>query len=284
MMGPQGQAPGIRPSAGDGSGDGPPQAISPELALVDPVAAAAARASLPDQPWEIVVERARRELRRRPVPAAQSELPAEAPVASGGEAGVAPERPPSRRPRRDASRRLGVAAARRLALMAAWAVLITGLTLLTEVHSPNSPALGSGPEPEAPLPRLQRAPAAGAGYVIGPGSGFRVGPHRRAIAAFTLPVPCIASVQLPRIPVGVDKTFSFRGTVGRGDKRVRVWLAGRFAGARSAVGAVTVRGATCPRRQVSFVARLRGAGAVEPATCTSRQGACPGPSGASRGS
>ena len=31
--------------------------ISPELALVDPVAAAAARAALPDRPWEIVLQR-----------------------------------------------------------------------------------------------------------------------------------------------------------------------------------------------------------------------------------
>jgi hypothetical protein len=138
--------------------------------------------------------------------------------------------------------------------MAGWAVMITSLTLLAEVHSPNAPALGSR---SAAVPRLERVPVPGAAYAIGPRSGFRVGPRGEAIAAFTLPVPCVAAIELPRIPVRADETFSFRGSVGGASGRVRVSLAGRFAGPRSAIGVVTLEGRTCPQRQVSFTARLR---------------------------
>jgi hypothetical protein len=140
--------------------------------------------------------------------------------------------------------------------MTAWAVVVTALALLADVHRPNSPALGSDSEPVAPIALAPRIPVPGV-YVVGSGSDFRVGPNGQAIGSLTLTLPCVASVQFPWIPVSVGDTFSFRGSVGRGNQAVRVWLAGRFTDRRTALLTVTVRGPECSRRQVAFAARLR---------------------------
>lgn len=175
MAGHQGGPPGIRAGAGDGGG-APPEVISPELALVDPVAAAAARAALPEQPWDLVVDGTCGDVLQRPIPAAELEAPAGAALPGGGEVGAAPGLQPGRRPRRGASRRLGVPAARRLALMIAWAVVITALTLLAEVHRPTAPALGSGSEPVALAPRRQAGTSVAGRTLRGPAAPGLVRP------------------------------------------------------------------------------------------------------------
>ncbi len=250
----------LKPSSPTASGHDPgcfdtTAVITPELALVDPDAAAAARAALPDRPWEVALARA---LADRPAPALAPTL---APAPDFGGDPVALVRSTAPEPLRDdvdlRPPRVGVAAARRLVFALVWAVMITSVALLAEVRHPDVPVLGaeaaSVPSRGASLP----TPVPGAGYVIGAKSGFRIGPQGRAIGALVLPVECLWDAPLGRIAIGVDKTFSFRGTTRRADgRRVRVWLTGRFTGPRRAVGSVTVRGRGCVRRTVTFVARL----------------------------
>ncbi len=222
--------------------------ITPELALVDPEAAAAARAALPDRPWELVLGRITADRPLQVLESIGATIAPGLPAAAGdGPTGAVCPRP----------QRLGVAAARRLALMVVWVVMITGLALLAEIRRPDVPALGakaaSVPSRDASLP----TPVPGAGYVIGARSGFRIGPQGRAIGSLIVPVKCLWDVPLARVAVDVDKSFSFRGTArGAGGRPVRVWLTGRFTGPRRAVGSVTVRGQGCVRRTVTFVARL----------------------------
>ena len=244
------QAPGIRRIIDRGpAGDGLGEVLSPELALVDPVAAAAARAALPERPWDLALDVAR----RRP----------DAPVEHGPvvvEPRVTADAAPSRTVRgadRRRQRPAGVGAVRRLAWMSAWAVMVTGLALVAEVHAPNAPALGAPEQPAIPAPRPEPLPVPRAGYTIGPRSGFRVGAQGTAIGAFTLPVPCVAGIELPRLLVGPNSSFSFDGTIRwHGGRSVRVWMHGRFTSQTAAAGAVTVRGAGCPRHPVTFVARI----------------------------
>jgi hypothetical protein len=245
------QAPGIRRIIDRGpAGDGLADVLSPELVLVDPVAAAAARAALPERPWDLALDAARR---RPDVPVEQVSVLVEPSVA--GEAAV-PSRT-VRGPDRRRQRPVGVGAVRRLAWMSAWAAMVTGLALVAEVHAPNAPALGAPEQPAVPAPRSEPMPVRGAGYTIGPRSGFRVGAQGKVIGAFTLPVPCVAGVELPRLPVGPNSSFSFDGTIRwHGGRTVRVWMHGRFTSQTEAAGAVTVRGAGCPRHPVTFVARI----------------------------
>lgn len=213
-------------------------AISPELALIDPTAAAAARAALPDEPWNVALHRA---LAERPgVPAGLVRAAADVPTG-----------------RSRSSQRVGVAALRRLVLMVVWIVMVTGTALVAELRSPDAPALEAGAA-SVPAPTTRPAtPLPGSGYVIGPRSGFRIGPQGRAIGSLTLPVPCLWGVPLGRVVIADDRTFSFQGLVrGAGGQVVRVWFAGRFSSSSTARGTVTVRGAGCTRRRIPFVARL----------------------------
>lgn len=225
----------------------PDEVITPELALVDPAAAAAARAALPDRPWEIALDRA---LAESPLPTPPGAVSTASPgrVAAPDDPGPAPSPPDPR---------VGSAAARRLVFMVAWAAMITVIALLAEVQRPDVPALGadtvSVPERQTDLP----TPIPGAGYVMAGGGGFRIGPQGRAIGSLTLPVKCLGNVPLGRVAIGAGKTFSFRGAVrGTHGQPVRVWLEGRFTGPRSAVGSVAVRGQGCVRHPVAFVARV----------------------------
>lgn len=232
--------PPVRPAAARGAHGAPrSEEFSPELALVDPVAAAAARAELPARPWDVPRDNA---LRRPAQPLAPRDEPS---VASAIPAD--PRR--LERARRRAPRR-GLSAVHRLAWMSVWAVLVTGLALVAEVSSPNAPALGARVQPVLPTP-VPRA-----GYRIGPRSGFRTGAEARALGSFTLPVPCARGVELPRLIVHADKSFSFNGTVTGRRRAFRVWLQGRFVAHDTAVGSVTVRAAGCPRQPVAFVAQL----------------------------
>ena len=220
--------------------------ITPELALVDPDAAAAARAALPDRPWEIPLDRARAERPGRVLPATGVS------VAPGG---LVIRDGPIRSVRRRRPRVGG--AARRIAFIVLWAAMITGIALLAEVRGTNVPALGvdgaSVPSQQTRLP----TPVPSAGYVIGARSGFRVGPKGRSIGSFAVPVQCLWGAPLGRLAIGTDKTFSFHGIVRSADGgRVHLWLTGRFTGPRRAGGSITVRGPGCVRRPVTFVARL----------------------------
>lgn len=214
--------------------------ISPELALIDAAAAAAARAALPDEPWNVALDRALAERPRKPL-----EAPGIACVVD-----VRPDRPRS-------SQRVGVAAVRRLSLMAVWIAMITGTALVAELRSPDAPALEAGAA-SVPSPTTRPAtPVPGSGYVMGPKSGFRIGPRGRAIGSLTLPVPCLWGVPLGRVVIADDMTFSFRGPVrSAGGRVVHVWFAGHFSSPSTALGTVTVRGAGCTRRRIPFVARL----------------------------
>ena len=243
LVDPDGAA-AARAALPDGSGSAPVGSsgvITPELALVDPDAAAAARAALPDRPWDIALDRARAGRPEAALPGMGATVARDAPIRAA-------------RPRRP---RVGAAAARRVAFMVVWAVMITGIALLAEVRGTNAPALGvdatSVPSPQTRLP----TPVPNAGYVIGARSGFRIGPQGRAIGSFTLPVKCLWGVPLGRVAIGTDRSFSFQGIVRRTDgQRVRVSLSGLFTGPRRAVGSVTVQGPGCVRRPVAFVARL----------------------------
>jgi hypothetical protein len=258
MTGARDHAPRFRTRAGErGSDDSPTEPISPELALVDPVAAAAARAALPDRPWEEILSRGRHLPVLEPAVAARPDPLVESVGSRGVQERTAQQAPTAQPPRRNFAPRGPFHAARRLAWMAAWAVMITGLTLLAEVHSPNSPALGSASEPLVSVPMTQLAPVPGAAYLIPSGGGFRIGARGRAIRSLVLPVPCLESTQVPLIPIDRQGAFRFNGAVGRGDRRVRLWVSGRFTDPLNAVAVVTVRGSTCPRREIRFAAHLR---------------------------
>jgi hypothetical protein len=221
-----------------------PEPISPELALVDPVARSEARAALPDEPWNLALERA---LGSRIPMARTTERAPAAPTSV--DAAVERDRP--RRPR------AGAAAARRLALVAAWAVLVTSLALLAEARPPNGPAVGAEASTAERARTALATPVPNGGYVIGRRSGFRIGPQGRAIGSMTLPVKCLWGVRLPRVEVTADKGFSYRGLLrGTSGQRVRVRLAGRFVGPRAARGTAWVEGKGCSTRAVTFVARL----------------------------
>ncbi len=214
--------------------------ISPELALVDPCLAAAARAALPDEPWNHALEQAR---------SREVAVPLATPVRSTGTA-FAPTQVPERP-------RVGAAAVRRLALVAAWAVLITGFALLAEVRSPGGPAVVAEASTSGRAQEVLPTPVPGGGYVIDGRSSFRVGPQGRAIGAMTLPVRCLWGVRLPRIPVAGDKSFAYRGTL-RGTRMqpVSIRLEGKFEGPRHARGTIAVKGRGCRTVTVSFRARL----------------------------
>jgi hypothetical protein len=252
MTGTDDQAPGIHPIIDRGpTGDGPSELFSPELALVDPVAAAGARAALPERPWDLALDRARH---RPDAPVARVPRVAERRIALPATAPAERTRPqgPDRRRRQS----VGVGAVRRLAWMTCWAIVITGLALVAELHAPNAPALGAEEKPVVPAPRVAPRPVHGVGYVIGPNSGFRVGVEGRVIGNFTLPIPCVSGVELPRLPLGADATFSFNGTIKwRGGRSVRVWVHGRFTSPSVAAGEVTVHGAGCPGHPIAFVAQ-----------------------------
>lgn len=221
-------------------------AISPGLALVDPIAAAAARAALPDRPWEQALDRAID-------PLGQSVAAVTRPITSA----PTHSSPAYVHSVRRGRVRFASDVRRRLAFMAAGAVAVTGLALLAEVRPVEAPGFArphaNGLGRQAQLP----TPVAGGGYVIGPRSGFRVGPQGRAIGQFTVPVKCLWGVPLGRVAVHRDMTFSLGRTVrGTSGRAVGVWVSGHFTGPRAAVGSVTVRGPGCIRNSITFVARL----------------------------
>jgi hypothetical protein len=247
-------------------------AVSPELALVSPELAEAARLRLPDRPWEAAIHAARTSRERGPTSLTARPLRIRldgAAVAAASSAG--PERPhleplDTENMRQLAAKALVLAEAqahsrrRRRLMQLALAVLLTA-GVLRAVQStpwkaaPEAETITKPPVVAPVTPTAEDSPLLpNAGYVVSPGGSFSTDSSGRAIASFTLPIRCRArSVVVRGVPVH-GKTFRFAGpALGR---RANVRLRGRVPDRQHVTGTVVARGEGCTGRRVAFVARL----------------------------
>lgn len=223
--------------------------LSPELALVCPELAAAARSVAPEQPWE----KGTSICRAAPSPKlAEATPPASAAL------------PVTRR-----------SAAPGLALVVAIAAVVaTGAVRLSDQTGPEATggyALVERPGSDAPKTAVPTAPAAkapepardapttrpvllaSAGYTVSPRGSFLTDRSGRSIVSFTLPLRCgsrplvIENVPFP------GRSTRFTATVV--DRRVTVHLVARALGRKRVRGTVEAEGPGC-RGRVDFLARL----------------------------
>ena len=234
--------------------------ISPELVLVSPELAEAARARLPDPPEP----RAREQAAPAPAPPPAA-APAPAPEVTGR-----PFRP------------LGVAFAALLILMIGFSLgdgNTQGPVLLdepfavrgvettapagTETIAPTTPpgAAETAPTttetPDAPAAPQGIRPPADGGFSFGNGSFFRVGRDARSIVEFQAQQACAPQVRVPPLPIKADGSFRYDGRLPLpGNARVHVAIRGRFETTETARGALRYRTSTCDTGLVRWVAQL----------------------------
>lgn len=248
----------------------PQVVISPELALVSPELAQAARLRLPDRPWEVTARQAPASAPRRvdvaPVPSAVG-FPGR-PTAD--QAAAAIPLPPTRA-EADQIRRLAMKAsavaeargearrrARRLfALTAALGVFVVIVGALWERGGNEARAPTRRPVAEAPRQSAGKTAMpllASAGYVVQPDGGFLTSPSGRVIESFTLPIRCGSRQLVIRdIPVR-GRSLQFAGEAVRQTATVR--LRARIIDRMHVRGVVIASGARCNTDRVEFSARL----------------------------
>jgi hypothetical protein len=211
--------------------DQAPEAISPELALVCPELAAAARASLPDRPWEVFA------------PPPPRERPALRLVSSPATAAPAPA-PLAPAPRRTVRRpALGTA----LGVLAAAGLVVTGL-----LPARDAPTLR---RTTTPLPRpAPQAPAKaplippGAYEVNGGGTLLVVG-GGTTLTGFAPPNRCLPNGATLQAPIAADGSFGVVYRVGGST----VELSGRIVDGRIS-GSYRARRPGCVTLRVPFIA------------------------------
>jgi hypothetical protein len=249
----------------------PRDVISPELALVSPELAQAARLRLRDRPWEATP-------RQKPVSAPHPVGVAPAPGRSrsvsrrsAGSEGAAVPLPPvagqTEQIRELATRALAVAGTDRHArrprrLLLALAAILGVLTVVivgafwerggNQALTPTRPGAVEAPDQISATTTMPLL--ASAGYVVSPDGGFLTGRSGQVIQSFTLPIRCGSRQLVVRgIPVR-GRLLRFTGkAVGQA---VTVRLQGRIIDRKHVRGVVVARGKTCSAARVGFSARL----------------------------
>jgi hypothetical protein len=212
---------------------GPPgkatDVVSPELALVCPELAAAARAALPDRPWEVFAP---------PRPPPRLRLVSSPPAATPPVAPPVPTRPGR------ASARPGLGAA--LGLLTVVALVATGLlpardapTLRDAPPRPRAPALPPSP---SVLPGAYEVSGGGTLFVAGTGAGG-------TISGFAPPNRCLPDGATVQAPIAADGSFGVVFAAGP----AAIEFAGRVDGGRIS-GSYRVRRPGCVTRRVYFTA------------------------------
>ena len=217
--------------------------LSPELVLVAPELAGAARRGLPDRPWEAVQG-----------------------AASGTSRGEL-SRPPhgdrvQPRIRRStaSSRWMHVWHAVEAAAIAAVLVAVTA-PLMGDLT-------GDGKDPETTAVPVVKPPkktttsssgpppllVATAGYVVSPAGSFSTGPSGRTIEHFTLPVRCGSQPLVIRNVAVTARTI--RITARPAGRSVTVRVRARVVDPRRVRGVLFVAGGACGSSRVAFEARL----------------------------
>jgi hypothetical protein len=247
--------------------------ISPELALVSPELADAARSRLPERPWEVALTRAcpsavdgampERSTRRpivltTPRDASNARDKAAVPVrpaphAANGARHLRRQRlrPPARERRAPLRLLSWLILAGLVACVAAAGALFDSWTSGGEsVLRTKPPVQGIAHEAH-----VERRLLARAGYVVSPAGSFMTGRSGATIAMFTLPFRCRASQQLVIRNVRIsDGLLRFAGNaVGR---RAFVRVSGRVLDRRRVRGTVFASGPRCTPRHVGFSARV----------------------------
>lgn len=237
--------------------------ISPELALVSPELAEAARLRLPDQPWELALRRARLSLLRDaggdrsrgstsvsvPDPSASRIAHLAATVAARSDLLEAKLEGRARR------RRIVRGIVLATAIVGA---LLVGLPLLDgwnggsgeSVLTTLPPRASSDTRVDTQSPLLPSA-----GYVVSPGGSFLTDASGRRIASFTLPLRCgdDRQLQIRDIPVSGRSLRLTTRAVGRA---ITVRLTGRILRQDRVRGVVAAEGLACSADPVAFFARL----------------------------
>ena len=254
--------------------------LSPELALVSPELAVAARAALADRPWEAFLPLAAEVAPLRP-PAGvpdSSVAVAEADVdaVAVGSVSHAPSRHRPRVP-------IG------LVLLAAFVGLLVAGSVLPVRDAPTlgpplaqagtTPATAPKPAAVAPAPAIVIAPGRDPApplatvpararvstappqpavqmYAMASGKGFlRIDAGRRSIVELRAILPCAGTVNVRDISFAANGAFHVRRHVGFG-ARLPVTIQGHAVGERVARGTIRVTGGTCRGVGLGFVARV----------------------------
>ena len=239
----------------DGSGpSGPGEPLSPELALVSPELAAAARARLPERPWEAFA----------PPPAASQPEPA-----SALRLAAPPPVPPRAAPLRPAPAPRRPLRSRPLVRTTAWvAAAAAALTLASlpvrdaPTLSPRDDARAAAPAPALTPPSVvppgtNRAQARPGEYPIAGHGGFVVVARPPAVTALAFRTRCGAPSGVS-VAIAADGSFAGGENVSAAGRRTTLEVSGRFLDPDTAAGTVRVLRAGCDSGLVPFVANRRG--------------------------
>ena len=256
--------------------------LSPELALVSPELAVAARAALADRPWEAFLPPAGQVVPLRPpVGVPESSVPAVEADVDAVAVGSVSHAPSRQRPRVPIG----------LVLLAAFIGLVVVGSVLPVRDAPTlgpplaqagtTPPAAAQPEPVTVVPapaiviaadrdpapplatvraraRVSPAPRQPAVrlYAMASGKGFlRVDAQRRSIVELHAILPCAGTVTVRDISFAADGAFHVRRHVGFG-ARLPVVVQGRAIGKHAARGTIRVTGGTCRGVSLGFVASV----------------------------
>ena len=223
--------------------------ISPELALVSPELAAAARAALPDRPWEAFLPTADvAALLRRPSALPDSSVAVADPISDADAVVLLSHTSSRRRPR------VPVA----LILLAAFAGLLVAGSVLPARDAPTlgPPSATAGTTAPVPPPATPTRRSVIQTYTLTNGKGLlRVGRLHRSIVDLRVIVPCAGEVVVRDVPIALDGGFRAHRRVGL-NARVPVSLQGRAIGAWVVRGTIRVTSGACRGAKLGFVARL----------------------------
>jgi hypothetical protein len=215
--------------------------LTPELVLVSPELAAAARAALPDRPWEA--------FSRPTLGSIGLVVPSEPELRLPAFGGAAEQIPPtwSGTDTRGRRRRRGRTAARAAAVLVG--VSIGGVLLVGSLPwVPNGPTLG---EAATPVP-LRAIGSPGGGYSYRGLIRLRLGDSGREVAELAVASACGEAVI--EGPISLGPGGQFRVTVRRGDLAVDV--VATSVSESAAEGRLRVRRPGCDTGQTPFVALL----------------------------